>query len=142
MSEIENDHGMYYDETVHGYYGDGHDHDDTSCPMGADNKDAALVWELSEEAQGMLNDLIDQLADFCEANKLPLVVAAQIEQAADHATGYLFFEGNMEHTHSPMMLHLATVARILLNTDMDVSLDYLNALEPVMEDFIKRHPKT
>lgn len=28
MPEIENDHGMYYDETIPGYFGDGHDRDD------------------------------------------------------------------------------------------------------------------
>ena len=122
MPEMENDHNTTY-------------------PTNTDNKSKLPVWNLSEEAQDMLNMLIDQLAYFCEANKLPFVVAAQIEQAENHVTGYLFLDGNMDHTHSPMMLHLATVARILLNTDMDISLDYLNTLDPIMDDFMKRHPQ-
>lgn len=28
MYKTENEHGMYYDETIPGYFGDGHDHDD------------------------------------------------------------------------------------------------------------------
>ena len=64
MCEIENDHGMYYDETITGYYGDGHDTEDPAYSLSIGCKRWTIVQpELGNGWHSIVHVSVDKFLD-------------------------------------------------------------------------------